>query len=35
MPIFEYRGLTKQGKGTKGVIDAENLRAARLKLKKT
>jgi general secretion pathway protein F len=34
MPIFEYRGLTKDGKNTKGVIDAENLRAARLKLKK-
>jgi general secretion pathway protein F len=34
MPIFEYRGLTKAGKSTKGVVDAENLRAARVKLKK-
>lgn len=34
MPIFEYKGLTRQGKNIKGVIDAENLRAARTKLKK-
>lgn len=34
MPIFEYRGLLKDGKSTKGTLDAENLRAARLKLKK-
>lgn len=34
MPIFEYKGLTKDGKNTKGTIDSENLRAARLKLKK-
>lgn len=34
MPIFEYRGLLKNGKNTKGVIDAENNRAARAKLKK-
>jgi general secretion pathway protein F len=34
MPIFEYRGLTKDGKNTRGVLDAENQRAARLKLKK-
>lgn len=34
MPIFEYKGLTRDGKNTKGVIDAENLRAARAKLKK-
>lgn len=34
MPIFEYRGLTKDGKNTKGVVDADNVRAARLKLKK-
>lgn len=34
MPIFEYRGLTKDGKNAKGVMDADNLRAARLKLKK-
>ena len=34
MPIFEYKGLTRYGKNTKGVIDSENLRAARVKLKK-
>jgi general secretion pathway protein F len=34
MPIFEYKGLTRDGRNTKGVIDAENLRAARTKLKK-
>lgn len=34
MPIFEYKGTTREGKDTKGVVDAENLRAARLKLKK-
>lgn len=34
MPLFEYRGLTKDGKNVKGTIDSENLRAARMKLKK-
>lgn len=34
MPIFEYKGLTRDGKNIKGVIDSENLRAARAKLKK-
>ena len=34
MPIFEYRGLNKDGRNTKGVVDAENLRVARAKLKK-
>ncbi len=34
MPIFEYKGITKEGKNTKGIIDSENLRAARMKLKK-
>jgi general secretion pathway protein F len=34
MPIFEYRGLLKNGKNTKGVVDADSLRAARAKLKK-
>lgn len=34
MPIFEYKGLRRDGKNAKGVIDAENLRAARAKLKK-
>jgi general secretion pathway protein F len=34
MPIFEYRGLSKAGKSVKGNIDADNLRSARVKLKK-
>lgn len=34
MPIFEYKGLTRDGKNVKGVVDSDNLRAARLKLKK-
>ena len=34
MPIFEYKGLSKGGKNVKGTIDAENLRAARSRLKK-
>lgn len=34
MPIFEYRGLTKAGKNVKGNVDADNLRSARVKLKK-
>lgn len=34
MPIFEYRGLSRDGRNAKGVVDAENMRAARTKLKK-
>ncbi|MCX7978160.1 MAG: type II secretion system inner membrane protein GspF [Bdellovibrionaceae bacterium] len=34
MPIYEYKGLNKSGKSVKGVVDADSLRAARLKLKK-
>lgn len=34
MPLYEYRGLTNDGKNTKGTLDSDNLRAARLKLKK-
>lgn len=34
MPIFEYKGLKRDGRNVKGIIDAENLRAARAKLKK-
>jgi general secretion pathway protein F len=34
MPIFEYRGLSKKGDNVKGIVDAENIRAARVKLKK-
>jgi general secretion pathway protein F len=34
MPVFEYRGLNKTGKNIKGTIDAENIRMARVRLKK-
>ena len=34
MPIYEYRGLTKEGRNTKGVVDADSSRTARLRLKK-
>lgn len=33
MPIFEYRALDSSGKSSKGSLDAENLRAARQKLR--
>ena len=34
MPVFEYKGLSRDGKNLKGIIDSDNLRTARLKLKK-
>ena len=34
MPVFEYRGLTKDGKNTKGVVDSDSVRTARIKLRK-
>jgi general secretion pathway protein F len=34
MPIFEYRGMNKAGKNVRGTIDADNIRTARLRLKK-
>ncbi len=34
MPIFDYKGLSKAGKNLKGVVDADNIRTARQKLKK-
>jgi general secretion pathway protein F len=34
VPIFEYKGLSKDGRNVKGTLDAENLRAARTRLKK-
>lgn len=34
MPLFEYRGLTKDGKTVRGSLDADNVRNARLKLKR-
>lgn len=34
MPLFEYKGLNKSGKNVKGTIDADNMRTAKLRLKK-
>lgn len=34
MPIYEYKGLNKAGKNVKGTVDADNMRNARVKLKK-
>lgn len=34
MPIFEYKGLNKSGKNVKGTIDADNIRSAKMRLKK-
>ena len=34
MPLFDYKGLSRDGKTVKGTLDSENLRAARTKLKK-
>lgn len=34
MPVFEYKGLTKDGKNVRGSLDADNVRTARMKLKR-
>jgi general secretion pathway protein F len=34
MPIFEYQGLSKTGQNVKGIIDSENQKTAKIKLKK-
>lgn len=34
MPVFEYRGIDKSGKTVRGIVDSENQRTARLKLKR-
>lgn len=34
MPIFDYKGLDRTGKTVRGIVDSENQRTARLKLKK-
>jgi general secretion pathway protein F len=34
MPIFEYRGLNKAGRNVRGMVDADNQRTAKIKLKK-
>jgi len=33
-PMFDYKALSPQGKSAKGIVEAENAKAARLKLKK-
>lgn len=33
MPVFEYRGVTTGNRTTRGMVDAESVRAARLKLR--
>lgn len=35
MPVFEYKGMDSQGKPVRGIIDAENERAGRLKLRRS
>jgi general secretion pathway protein F len=34
MPVFNYTGINDKGKNTTGIVDAENERAARAKLRK-
>lgn len=34
MPIFEYRGLNKDGRTVRGTVDSDNQRTAKIKLKK-
>ncbi len=34
MPLFEYKGMNQAGRNIRGTVDAENVRAARTKLKK-
>ncbi len=34
MPVFEYRGIDKAGKTVRGIVDSENQRTARVKLKR-
>ncbi|MGH7802973.1 MAG: type II secretion system inner membrane protein GspF [Candidatus Binatia bacterium] len=35
MPVFAYQGLSPDGRTVSGIVDAENVRAARLKLRRT
>ena len=34
MPAFEYRGLNSSGKNVKGLIESENIKTAKAKLKR-
>ena len=33
MPVFEYTAITRDGKKTRGTVDADSIRAARQKLR--
>src|SRR3990170_1663872 len=35
MPVFEYKGLSVEGKDARGFIDADNLQSAKLKLRRS
>lgn len=35
MPVYAYRGLSEQGRAVSGIIDADNPKGARLKLRKS
>ena len=35
MPVFEYKGLSIEGRDARGFIDAENLQSAKLKLRRS
>jgi general secretion pathway protein F len=34
MPVFEYRGLNQEGRSVRGTVDSENMRTAKVRLKK-
>lgn len=34
MPLFEYRGLNREGRSVRGTVDADNIRTAKVRLKK-
>ncbi len=34
MPVFEYEGLDRRGREARGIVDADGVRAARVKLKR-
>ena len=35
MAVYEYKGLTQEGKELAGIVDAESPKTARLKLRKS
>ena len=34
MPVYEYKGLTSDGKNVSGIVDADTPKVARAKLRK-